>query len=572
MKHAYLNEIPKNRQMIGSFAGYNHNPRIEDNEFFDMQNMSGDLFPLLAPRALRGRVRQMTKPNGLFAHNALAWVDGTEFWYNGARVEGFEIEDSKKTFVSIGAYIVIFPDKMYYNTEDGTFGSLEQTIALSSVTVAPCQLDGAEITPTVSASAPEPAVDGDLWVDTSVTPHVLRTYTAGEWRSVQTTYVKIIGEGISGFSEYDAVTIDGMPNETLNGTFVVYRIAENSIVISAMIDQAETVSGNIFIKRNVPDMDYVTENENRLWGCSSSTHEIYACVQGDPKNWNRFLGISTDSYRVTVGSTGDFTGAITHLGYVMFFKEDVIHRIYGSKPSNYQLTNVNCRGIEKGSEKSMVIVNETLYYKSRQDVCAFSGSLPASISQALGNVKYKNASAGQVGSKYYISMTDETGVDHLFVYDEVRGLWHREDNVKAEYFASFNDELYFIDERDRCLYSVSGRLNDTYTDAEAETEARVSSQAITGDIGLDSPDHKYVSKIQVRMVVDAGARIEVYVQYDKETEAWTKKYEIAPTMKTSCYIPIIPRRCDTMRMKIVGEGMYKIYSICKTIENGSEML
>ena len=80
------------------------------------------------------------------------------------------------------------------------------------------------------------------------------------------------------------------------------------------------------------------------------------------------MGISTDSYAMTVCSGGDFTGACSHLGYVLFFKEDVIHRIYGTKPANYQLTNVESRGVEKGSEKSLVIVNETLYYKSAQDL------------------------------------------------------------------------------------------------------------------------------------------------------------------------------------------------------------
>ena len=145
--------------MVSQFGGYNHNLRIGDGEFYDMQNMSSDLYPALSPRLPRGKVRQLTKPNGLFSHNALAWVDGTEFWYAGSRVDGFTLADSKKTFVAIGAYIVIFPDKKYFNTENQTFGNLGETVNLSSVTVAPCRLDGAEITPTVSATAPADPAD-----------------------------------------------------------------------------------------------------------------------------------------------------------------------------------------------------------------------------------------------------------------------------------------------------------------------------------------------------------------------------------------------------------------------------
>ncbi len=60
------------------------------------------------------------------------------------------------------------------------------------------------------------------------------------------------------------------------------------------------------LSRDVPDMDYVCVNENRLWGCRGDT--VYASKLGDPKNFNVFEGLSTDSYAADVGSAGDFTG------------------------------------------------------------------------------------------------------------------------------------------------------------------------------------------------------------------------------------------------------------------------
>ncbi len=572
MRYPYLKPIAKSRQMIGSFGGYDHSLRIADNEWYETENTSTDWFPLLGPRKPRGRVRQLTKPNGLFAHVGLAWVDGTEFWFRGQRVEGFALADSPKTFVGMGARILIWPDKAYYNTADGTYGYLENRITLTEVQAYPCMLDGTEITPTVSITAPDEPQDGDYWVDTSVDPHVLRFWSESmqQWQSVATNYVKITGEGLAGFEEYDAVTIAGMPDDALNGTFLVYRIGTNSIVVSTMIDQAIEHTGSVTISRDIPDLDYITESENRLWGCNSETNEIYACALGDPKNWRRYMNSSTDSYAVTVGSPGEFTGAVTHLGYVMFFKKDVIHRIYGSRPANYQLTNVHCRGVEKGSEKSTVIVNETLYYKSGEDVCTFTGALPSSISEALGNVSYQNAVAGGVGSKYYINMQDDQGTAHMFAFDEVRGIWHREDGVRTSYFAAFGEELYFINEADSCLYSVNGTLDETYTDEQAVLEPNVQAYAITGDIGLDDPDRKRVSKIQLRVVVENGASIRVFVQYDNETE-WDQRFEITAAEKNAYYIPIIPRRADTMRIKIEGTGQWRIYSIAKTVEDGSEM-
>ena len=53
-----------------------------------------------------------------------------------------------------------------------------------------------------------------------------------------------------------------------------------------------------------------------------------------------------------------------------------------------------CRGVQKGSEKSLRVVNETLYYKSRSDVCAYQGGFPTGVSAALGDVRYHGAVAG----------------------------------------------------------------------------------------------------------------------------------------------------------------------------------
>lgn len=567
-----LGTINTAREMIGQFGGYNRAPRIGANEFCDTRNLGSDEYPLLAPRKRRGRVRQFVKPNGLFAHERLCWVDGTDFYYNGEIVG--TVSDSPKQFVGMGAYVLIWPDKKYYNTATDEFGSLGNTVTTSgTVTASMCKLDGTALGEyTVAATAPEEVTDGDMWLDTSVTPNVLKQYSAtfGTWSPIPTTYVKIAAPGIgAGFAELDGVSISGFTNAALNGAFFLAAVGADYVVVTALIDAVATQAEAVTIERKIPDMDYVTESDNRVWGCSSANHEIYACAQGDPKNWNRFLNVATDSYAMTVGSAGDFTGCITHLGYVLFFKADVIHKIYGNKPSNYQLTSTHCRGVEAGSERSLIIVNETLYYKSRHDVCAYNAALPESVSAALGNDRFSGAVAGARGGKYYISMQGDTGAWSLLVYDTARGLWHREDNTHALYFAALGGELFFIDADDKCLYSVGGTLT-VCPDANAALEGPLSWMAQTGDIGLDSPDNKYISKLQVRLEVGDGAIVRMEIQYDQET-AWEEKCRVNLTRKASFTVPIIPRRCDTMRLRFVGTGDCRVFSITKTIEEGSEL-
>ena len=80
---------------------------------------------------------------------------------------------------------------------------------------------------------------------------------------------------------------------------------------------------------------------------------------------------------------------------------------------------------------------------------------------------------------------------------------------------------------------------------------------------MDSPDRKYISKLQIRLDVDDNALVRIDVQYDNE-DVWSEKYRINPTEKRSFTVPII-------RLRISGKGDCRIYSIAKTIEQGSEV-
>ena len=61
------------------FGGYEHTRGAGDGALWDMENLSSRFFPLLGTRAGRKTVQTLTKPNGLYAAEQLAWVDGTSF-------------------------------------------------------------------------------------------------------------------------------------------------------------------------------------------------------------------------------------------------------------------------------------------------------------------------------------------------------------------------------------------------------------------------------------------------------------------------------------------------------------
>ena len=595
MRLPELYELKTSRDFIDAFGGYNHNPRISEAEFYDMKNMSSSQYPILAPRGKRGICATPEKAEAMIAKDTLCYVDGSALVVDGYRVEmGLSVkeEDCPKKLVSMGAYIIILPDKMYLNTSDLTdWGYIEAEVDTHSpVSFQLCSIDSTEYSAGASASEPISPENNALWIDTSTTPHTLKQWSESSsmWVSIATTYIKISAAGIGvPFEKYDAVTISGLKGVPLHdnltgnviedtadlsqidGSFIIWDKGDDYIVIIGMLDTTKTISDSIKVKREMPTMDFIVESENRLWGChygvaknGEVVNEIYASKLGDFKNWNCFMGISTDSYVASVGTDGVFTGAVTHLGYPIFFKEKFMHKVYGNFPSNYQIQTNACRGVQRGSESSLAIVNEVLYYKSTLAVCAYDGSLPVEISSPLGENLYYDAVGCAHGNKYYIDMRDREGLWHLFVYDTAKGMWHKEDNVRIKEFCSCRDELYFID-------ADTGEIKTVFGSGDSG-EDTVRWMAESGTIGTSSPDKKYVSRITVRMSLDIGARVMFFAQYDSAGD-FEHLCTMTGTSLRTFSVPIRPKRCDHFRLRIVGEGDAKIYSISKTTEEGSDI-
>ena len=590
MKYPMLYTKESSRQMVDTFKGYNHNMRIGDGEFFDMKNMTSDYYPVLSPRGIRGVYASPNRPNGLIAKDNLCYVDGSTFYINQSPVDGLVLTDGPKQLISMGAYVIIMPDKKYINTENLTdFGNIEaffpgvegqEVTAIYEM----CKLDGSTYGETpASPSAPENPANMQMWIDTSSTPHVLKQYStvSAVWVQIATTYIKISAPNIAApFNQYDAVKITGLPDDApqlneLNGQMFplwdVYHDPENGandyIVIVGLLDERVSSTTNLRLERTMPIMDYIVESDNRLWGChygvaanGEVVNEIYASKLGDFKNWSCFMGLSTDSYTASCGTDGQFTGAITHLGYPLFFKENCVHKVYGNYPANFQIQTTACRGVQKGCEKSLAIVNETLFYKARSGVCAYDGSLPTEVSYALGNEAYNMAVGGAHGNKYYISMADNLGVYHIFAFDTAKGMWHKEDNLQVDAFCSCRGEMY----------AISGGKIITMLGSGKPDTAPVEWMVETGEIGISSPDMKYIARINVRLSMDIVSEVRIYAQYDF-SDAWEDVCTLRDMNLRSFSIPIRPKRCDYMKLRIEGVGAAKIYSITKTIEQGSDL-
>lgn len=575
----YLQQRGRNRSITTDFRGLNLSQGIGDGEWAWMQNMDTREYPAVARRQKRVHVATLNKPNGLCATDRLCFVDGVKFYYNGFYYG--DVEDSEKTLVPMGAKIAIFPDKKLFDTTTLSFTDMEQkNVSSGTVSVTLAKGDG---TPygeyTEGGTAPENPENGQLWLDTSGDAPVMKTWSEaqGVWVAEATTYVLVSATGLGqGLKALDGVTVSGLEEAGLNGDWILTDAGPDYILFTGILQKALTQTGEVRVERTCPEMDFVVEKDNRLWGCSSADHEIYCCKLGDPTNWRAYQGVATDSYAVTVGTPGPFTGAAVSGSAVIFFKENCLHRVYGTQPSNFTVYVDNLRGVQQGCHKSAVRVNEYLYYKSVFDVCVYADSEVAGISAALGTESYKNAVAGVCGSRLYLSMEDQEGAWQLLVYDTAAGVWTREDGTHALGFASCLTETFML-RADGELYALlPGEYNkdffmvgsDYTVYAQEETDEEVSWELRTGEILRELPDHKYIGKIQLYLELDPGARAEVALRRDGG--AWEKVQELSGGDQRRCTLPIYPRRCDRMEIRLTGVGHVRLVNWSKYVGYGSE--
>lgn len=188
-----------------------------------------------------------------------------DFYYGGVKVNSVSSAlqgTGERQLISMGANIVIFPDKVMYNTLSGDVTFLESSTGEltgntvtpeNPVTVSLTDVDGSlsftaitgvndtDHNTYVGSDTPKAVYlqdengndtdtllrepkNGEYWLDTSGEASVLRVYadSSGLWSAVASAYVKIrhsalkSGDGCR-FQKGDAVEISGFSRENLNG-------------------------------------------------------------------------------------------------------------------------------------------------------------------------------------------------------------------------------------------------------------------------------------------------------------------------------------------------------------------
>lgn len=562
-----VNHLTPIEERIIDFKGLNRRPVVEDGEMSDMLNLTSDNYPLLTPRKPRGvytmpegakRPIQLLTRLGKLAMIAVDDDNNVSFFFDGRKINEVTRLTTSSRAVIINTKVCFFPEKMcidVYQNEQGiqieNYRSLEASVHVSSANVSASR-DSTKIT--------MPSADHGFKADDAIT--------------------------IQGTIEYNGTTqnvdISCIVESIENGTTLV--LPQGTLLqVTAAGTTTATLTADI--ERTMKDFDHIIEWNNRLWGACNRDNTIYACKLGDPTNWQYFQGTSMDSYYAQQGTDENFTGVAEYSGHIIFFKPNSMCRIYGTAPSNYQVTNTKCYGVEDGSRLSVVTVNDTVFYKSAIGIMAYDGGTPYCISNKF-NSEFKYVVAGTEGQKYYASCLvskNGTAESELMVLDIDKGMWHKEDSTRFSSCCTVDNRLYYSHSQGEILYcsddiycseylmcgteDVEGSVQIANPKRSTEAYEDIDWRAVFGPFDEYLEEHKIYSKLALRLKANGPCTAKVYISMDEGE--WELVEDYSEVSTKGDFIPIIPRRCDRYSVKVEGTGNCEMKSLTRRVRRGS---
>lgn len=546
---ASYNLTPTEQRII-EFKGLNKRDVVEEGEMRAMHNLTAERYPLLCPRRPRGRLAgpEGVKPiTAITKYEKVAMIgladDGYHFYYDNERINVVTGMTADTKMVAINTRICFYPQKTVYHIYDRTYRSMDATVRTT--------LDGAI----------ELGDESDfVLLDDADEPQLSQIN---------------IDDTVNIDGEMEVTYADGTVTIPMHAASVIKNIINNVIEfpLNTLLElrtytdlQSVKLLPGATIKRQAPNLAVVMESNNRLWGASNEDNTIYACKLGDPFNWQYYQTTSMDSYYAQQGSDGDWTGCANYGAHLIFFKEDSMTKLYGTAPASYQTVNVLVPGVEKGSEKSVAVINDMVVYKGRKGMMAYDGGTPYEISTKFGDMKFRNVVGGTDGQNYFCTIEDKADKTKSFlVLDIEKAVWHQHDDLNVASFFVYDGELCAIDKDSDDIVIIDA-------DEPVELTDDIQWAAEFGPFDEYMENKKIYSKLSLRTIGAAGTTVDVFIALNDDY--LDDKWELVKTIKFETdgageFIPIVPRRCDRYSIKIEGMGKCELKELTRRVRLGT---
>lgn len=418
----FLNSIQKPKHQshfIDRFDGLCDEIVASQHKWRYMENMSGAAFPSICTRKPYQVLREVSEDCQVLLHKKPYLLQEGKLYEGDREVATLgKLEEGKRSYACMGEALVLFPDKKIYNTSTGLLSDMEASVRKTGLRFSLADAFGHPYTDYVESDT-EPE-DRKLWLDSR--NRKLKRWSNGAYETIQSLYICIEGEGVGDpFAAGDAIHIEGVTEyPDLNRSFIVENKDSNSLVLIGYLPQVFVEEGEVRIQRSVPDMQRLAVWNNRLWGIHRQKCEVYASKLGNPKVFEAFSGLSSDSYLLKLEE--EPLQIIALKEELLLFCEQAIYRITGTRPQNFRCVRLSQTGLRRGSEESVQVLGNGIYYLGQEGIYHYNGLFRRINRGVLSNLG--DCRAFIQGTGYYLCQVngEEEGI---FVYDSERDFWHK---------------------------------------------------------------------------------------------------------------------------------------------------
>jgi len=421
----------KTKKYTYVFGGINRQESFSYGELSESENISFDAFPAISAgreeaepsMSFDNSYEYISAGGGLVAAKfiegeglTLSYLDEKKDSALVGTTTFSDAAEGRRYAAKIGKYVVVFPDKLYLDLEktDQGFIKMEKTVVVPRLT-AYINNDSIELT------------KDDFRTFRT-------TFKVGDVISITTVWY--VGNDRGGSISDKKVIIRDLDWDN-------YKVIFDPNVFAVQKDNLEC--DKVTFKTTAPDIKNLTVFGGRVWG-SDEEGKIHASKYNDPTVWEYFDLSSADSFALETDTTGEFTASCAMSDHVAFFKEDKIHRITGTKPSNFRHSVIYTNGVKKGADKTLSLKDGIIYYAGADGIYAYGGAESEKISAPLGDFCFSDGASVFYKDIYYISIKNDEKAS-LYGFDTEKKMWLKDGDKEFKNAFKFLGESLYADEK-----------------------------------------------------------------------------------------------------------------------------
>lgn len=464
-------------------------------------------------------------PHGMvFFNGALIFARGTGLYMStdGVSVNTLTtVSDTHKSFVIFGEKLYIYPDKLYMRAD-----FMAKPLEMDAGVIANVEFSGNTI------RLPE----GFSWSGLG--------FGVGDclW-ATNTEKTSVVPEGY-----YHIRDMDG-------------QVATLSQSLSA------TCTSPARFRRVIPNLSACCACGDRVYGIAGK--KIYVSAAGSATDF--YSGATGDgSHAVTLSSDADgvFTALSSWQGYMVFFKDDHICKLLGSRADSFTLQDRRGVGIPAALAHTLCEVGDALYYAAAGGVWRYRGQEPEWIC-SFGGDTAQGGCGGTDGRAYYLSVSTNR-TDRVFLYLPEVERWYPEDSVSIGTMLC-HDGLLWMQDSSGIVWTTSsdGRSRKGGV-SEATMKGPVTASMTLSTDRSDEPARIRPSGLWVRATGRSG-EMRVYASYadgaacrDATTEGEVLLGEFFAPM-TDRLLTLTPSAglCDAVTVRVETQGEWVIHDVIR---------